>query len=90
MELLEIILQGKLLYLFFQITRLVLININHVNIFQFFDEISSDHIIIPLIANLPGLLHDILFLIKLDISWFICKEFRYLLSIDISWFKHGM
>ena len=74
MELLEIILQGKLLYLFFQITRLVLININHVNIFQLFDEISSDHIIIPLIANLPGLFHCVLLIIELNILWSIYIE----------------
>ena len=74
MELREIILLGKVLYPLFQIIRFVLIDINHVNLFQFFNEFSSGNIMIPLIANLPGLFNYKLLISELDNFWYVGKE----------------
>ena len=71
MELLEIILQGKLLYPLYEIFRFILIDINHVNLFQFFNEFSSGNIITPLITNLSGLFNYILLISELDNFWYV-------------------
>jgi len=65
----KIIRQSKLLYPLFQIIRLVLIDINHVDILQFFDEFSSGHIIAFLISNLPSLLDDVLLAVQFNNLW---------------------
>ncbi len=69
MELLEIILQGKLFYLLFQILRLILIDINDINTLKFFDELSSGHIINFLIPYLSSLLGGILLMVQTNNLW---------------------
>ena len=74
MELREIILLGKVLYPLFQIIRFVLIDINHTSILELFNEFSSGNIMIPLIANLPGLFNYKLLISELDNFWYVGKE----------------
>ena len=89
-ELSEIILKNEGLYLRFKLVNFILIDIKHVGILQFFDELFSGHITISFHSNLSGLLDNKLLIVKLDFIWCIRISGWYFLGINFFWIWHDI